>query len=230
MSSPLARFVSKLAAFAAVLVLGSAPASAFENGQFQAGLYTAPRELFTVRSPLGPNPWVIDSFDHSAGAVTFVDEQGGLFGVICTPNFDVLAGAAKNDAETDIAILRNWLHDATFPLFFERQLPGAAILQEGAATFDGRPAWIGVMQLPHGSSMFRNDPETGLPVRLDSYRGLVVFSRGDHTYLIMTEVDPQLAWNSFLPKLSEFYRGITFRSPDAPLVLQTFADIQDAGN
>jgi hypothetical protein len=45
----------------------------------------------------------------------------------------------------------------------------------------------------------------------------------------MTEVDPQ-SWNSFLPKLSEFYRGITFRSPDAPLVLQTFADVQDAGN
>jgi hypothetical protein len=86
------------------------------------------------------------------------------------------------------------------------------------------------MQLPHGSALFRNDPETGLPVRQDSYRGLVVFSRGDHTYLIMTEVDPQLAWNSFLPKLSEFYRGISFRSPDAPLVLQTFADVQDAGN
>ena len=230
MSFPLARYVSKLAAFAAVLMLGSAPASAFENGQFQAGLYTAPRELFTVRSPLGPNPWVIDSFDHSAGAVTFVDEQGGLFGVICTPNFDVLAGAQKNDAETDIAILRNWLHDATFPLFFERQLPGAAIEQEGAATFEGRPAWIAVMHLPHGSALFRNDPETGLPVRQDSYRGLVVFTRDDHTYLIMTEVAPGQEWNSFLPKLSEFYRGFSFRSPDAPLVLQTFADIQDAGN
>ena len=156
----------------------------------QAGLYTAPRELFTVRSPLGPSPWVIDSFDHSAGAVTFVDEPGGLYGVICTPNFDVLAGAENNDAETDIAILRNWLHDATFPLFFERQLPGAAIEQEGAATFEGRPAWIAVMRLPHGSALFRNDPETGLPVRQDSYRGLVVFTRDDHTYLIMTEVAP----------------------------------------
>jgi len=134
------------------------------------------------------------------------------------------------DDLTDLAILRNWLHDATFPLFFERQLPGAEILQEGAASFEGRPAWIGVMRLPHGSALFRNDPETGLPVRQDSYRGLVVFSRDDHTYLIMTEVAPELPWNSFLPKLSEFYRGISFRSPDAPLVLQTFADVQDAGN
>jgi hypothetical protein len=86
------------------------------------------------------------------------------------------------------------------------------------------------MQLPHGSALFRNDPATGLPVRQDSFRGLVVFSRDDHTYLIMTEVAPGQAWNSFLPTLSEFYRGITFRSPDAPIVLQTFADLQDAGN
>jgi hypothetical protein len=227
MNYPLARIVSRLAGIAVALTFAAAPASAIEKGEFQAGLYTAPGQLFTVRSPLGPNPYVIDSFDRSAGAVTFVNETGGLYGVICTPNFDVLAGA-KNDAETDLAILRNWLHDATFPLFFERQLPGAAIEQEGAATFEGRPAWVGVMRLPHGSSMFRNDPETGLPVRLDSYRGLVVFSRDDHTYLIMTEVENDLEWNSFLPKLSEFYRGITFR--DALFGLQTFADLQDAGD
>jgi len=218
------------AGLALAFALGVLPALALEQGEFQAGLYTAPDELFTVRSPLGPSPIVIASFDHSAGAVTFVNEEGGLFGVICTPNFDVLAGVKGNDAETDLAILRNWLHDATFPLFFERQLPGAAILQEGAATFEGRPAWIAVMQLPHGSALFRNDPATGLPVRQDSFRGLVVFSRDDHTYLIMTEVAPGQAWNSFLPTLSEFYRGITFRSPDAPIVLQTFADLQDAGN
>jgi hypothetical protein len=217
-------------ALALALALSVLPALAFEQGEFQAGLYTAPGELFTVRSPLGPSPVVIDSFDHSAGAVTFLDEAGGLFGVVCTPNFDVLAGVKSNDAETDLAILRNWLHDATFPLFFERQLPGAALLQEGAATFEGRPAWIAVMQLPHGSALFRNDPQTGLPVRQDSFRGLVVFSRDDHTYLIMTEVDPTLEWNSFLPKLSQFYRDISFRNPDAPLVLQTFADVQDAGN
>ncbi len=228
MSCSLARLTVWLAALGAAFVLAAHPADALEKGEFQAGLYTAPGLLFTVKSPFGPRPLVFDSFDRSAGAVTFVDGGGGLYGVICTPNFDVLAGA-DNDFETDAAILRNWLHDATFPLFFERQLPGAAIRDEGPASFEGKPAWIAVMHLPHGSAKFQSDPQTGLPVRQDSYRGLVVFSRGDHTYLIMTEADPSRPWNSFLPKLSEFYRGITFRRPDAPPVHETFASLDDAG-
>jgi hypothetical protein len=206
------RLVAGLAATAAASWLAAVPASALEKGEFQAGLYTAPGQMFTVRSPLGPDAIVIDSFDRNAGAVTFLDLQGDLFGVICTPSFDVLAGA-DNDAETDLAILRNWLHDATFPLFFERQLPGAAILQEAPGTFEGGPAWIAVMQLPHGSARFRSDPATGLPMREDSYRGLVVFSRGEHTYLIMTEIEPGAPWNNFLPALSKFYYGMAFATP-----------------
>jgi len=190
--------------------LAAASAGALEQGVFAEGLYTAPGQLFTVRSPLGPDPWVIDSFDRAAGAVTFVNEAGSLYGVICTPSFDVLAGA-RNDPETDLAILRNWLHDATFPLFFERQLPGASIVTEGPGTFDGRPAWIAVMRLPHGSARLANDPETGLPVRQDSYRGAVVLTREGHTYLLMTEMaDGGDDWNSFLPQLSQFYRGMHF--------------------
>ena len=207
------------------------PALALEQGEFQAGLYIGSRpELFTVRSPLGPNPIVIDSFDHSAGAVTFVDEAGGLYGVICTPNFDVLAGAQQTTPRRTSRSCATGCTTRPFRSSSSASSRAPRSCRKGAATFEGRPAWIGVMQLPHGSSRFRNDPETGLPVRQDSYRGLVVFTRDDHTYLIMTEVAPELAWNSFLPKLSEFYRGITFRSPDAPLVLQTFADVQDAGN
>ena len=179
------------------------------RGEYTAGLYTAPDALFKVKSPLGPDTLFFDSFDRSTGAVTFLDNTGKLFGVICTPSYDVLAGA-KNDFETDAAILRNWLHDATFPLFFKRQLPGAVILNEGPAKFAGKPAWIAMMHLPKGSSMIKNDPATGKPTRQDSWRGLVVFSRGEHTYLIMTEAVPDLDWNTFLPKLSDFYHGITF--------------------
>ena len=229
MPCSIARLTVWLTALGAALALAAPPAAALESGEFQAGLYTAPGQLFTVKSPLGPNALVVDSFDRSAGAVTFLDESGGLYGVICTPNFDVLSGA-HNDFETDVAILRNWLHDATFPLFFARQLPGASILQEEPGAFEGGPAWIAVMRLPHGSSLIRNDPETGYPTRQDSIRGIVVFSRGEHTYLIMMETPQQKPWNSFVSKLSEFYRGISFRSPDAPLVLQTFADLKDAGN
>jgi hypothetical protein len=196
--------ITAVAAAAAAL-----PAAALERGRFTAGVYTAPGQLFTVKSPLGPGTLVIDSFDRSAGAVTFLDESGHLFGVVCTPSFDVLAGA-DNDLETDLAILRNWFRDATFPLFFERQLPGAAIVQEGPGTFEGGPAWIGVLHLPHGSAMVRADPDTGKPTRLDSWRGLVVFTRGEITYLLMTETRPQAEWDSFLPQLARFYAGIEF--------------------
>ena len=86
-------------------------------------------------------------------------------------------------------------------------------LNEGPGTFEGRPAWFGVMHLPEGSAQFARDADTGLPVRADSYRGLVVFSRGDLTFLIMTEVDPGPEWNAFLPTLASFYRGMAFTAP-----------------
>jgi hypothetical protein len=193
----------------AVAVFATPHASALERGRFTAGVYTAPGQLFTVKSPLGPAPHVIDSFDRSAGAVTFLDETGALFGVICTPSFDVLAGA-DNDTETDLAILRNWFRDATFPLFFARQLPGAAVLEQGPATFEGSPAWVAVIHLPHGSAMSRTNPKTGQAERMDSYRGLVVFSRGGNTFLLMTETPPNSEWSTFLPHLTGFYRGMEF--------------------
>ena len=218
------RLITAAAALACTLAAG--PIFAIEQGAFEAGLYTAPGQLFTVKSPLGPSPILVDSFDEQTGAVTFLDDTGELYGLICTPNYDVLAGA-DNDFETDAAILRNWFRDATFPLFFARQLPGATIIHEEPGTFDGAPAWFAVMHLPRGSAMFRNDAETGLPTRLDSIRGVVVFSRGGQTYLIMTETAPEPEWKAFLPKLADFYRGIAFSNPDGLMVLDTFADLSD---
>jgi hypothetical protein len=193
-------------------LLAAAPAIAIDRGEFAAGRYTAPGELFTVHSPLGTNSVVIDSFDRATGAVTFVDEQGALFGIVCTPSYDVLAGA-DNDAETDQAILRNWFRDATFPLFFASQLPGSAILQEEPGSLGGQPAWFGLIHLPQGSARFTRDAATGLPVRADSYRGVVVFSRGDLTFLIMAEVEPGHDLDAFVPTLAAFYGGIEFTAP-----------------
>jgi hypothetical protein len=211
MSRSLALSSARAAAALAGLLVACA-AAALDRGEFQDGLYTAPGELFTVQSPLGPSPIVIDSFDRAAGAVTFVDEAGALFGVICTPSYDVLA-SARNDAETDLAILRNWFRDATFPLFFASQMPGAAILFETPVDFEGQPAWFGVVHLPQGSARLTRDSATGLPTRADSYRGLVVFSRGDLTFLLMTESETVTEWQALLPPLADFYRGMAFTAP-----------------
>jgi hypothetical protein len=192
-----------------VLLLAATPSIASKQGHFSEGLYVAPGALFTAKSPLGPGAQFFDSFDRSTGAVTFLADNGDLYGVVCTPNLDVLAGA-DNDFETDAAILRNWLHDATFPLFFKGQLPGAEIVSEEPGRLEGRAAWLGIIRLPEGSARVKIDPETGQAVREDSYRGLVVFSRGDHTYLIMKEVAPEMELPAVLPELGDFYAGMTF--------------------
>ena len=226
----LTRLMAGCAALSAMAGFALAPASAhaFEQGEFLAGLYTAPDQLFTVKSPLGPESYLVDGFERSAGAVTFLDDSGELFGVICTPSYDVLAGA-DNDFETDAAILRNWFHAATFPRFFERQIPGAWIVREEPVLFEGKPAWIAVIYLPHGSSKIKNDPETGQPTREDSWRGLVVFSRGEHTYLIMTETAPEPVGHPYLAKLSGFYRGITFKAIDPAAPEKSQPETQNAG-
>lgn len=223
---------------ALVAALAGFPACAFERGSFQEGLYVAPGQLFSVKSPLGPQAYLIDTFDRTTGTVTFLDETGQLFGVVCTPNLDILAGA-DNDFETDAAILRNWLREATFPLFFARMVPGSAILREEAAEFEGRPAWVALIHLPRGSPMTRDDPETGTPTREDSWRGVVVFSRGGLTYLLMTETSRDAAgamrqfdaeapgWNDFMASLSAFYQGMTFEPVDIPE--NSAAEAQRAG-
>lgn len=227
----LIRWMASLAALTAVFVLALAPqpAEAFEQGDYHAGLYTAPGHLFTVKSPLGPESYLVDGFERSAGAVTFLDDSGKLFGVICTPSYDVLAGA-DNDFETDAAILRNWFRQATFPHFFEKQIPGAWIVREAPGEFEGKPAWIAVLYLPRGSAMIRKDPLTGDPARGDSWRGVVVFSRGEHTYLIMTETPPEPVGNAYLAKLSSFYRGISFAETAPPRPKVRIYGVQNAGN
>ncbi len=224
----LTRLMACLAAPAAAccLALAPAPASPYEQGQLLAGLYTAPGEFFTVKSPLGMSPILIDGFEATTGAVTFLSEEGEFYGVVCTPNLDVLAGA-DNHFETDAAILRNWLRDVMVPNFFERMLPGTSILREEPVLFEGGAAWVAVIHMPKGSATFRNDPEVG-PIREDSWRGVVALIRGGQTYLLMTEVahafegvdtafDPSSpGWNDFLPQLAEFYRGMTFRELPGP--------------
>ncbi len=206
-----------------LLALLAAPASAaLVHGDFTDGLYTAPERLFTVRSPLGHNPTLVDWFDRRAGAVTFVDEGGRLFGLVCTPNLDVLAGA-DIDVEAATAILRNWFRETTFPAIFENQLPGSTILREEPGEFEGQPAWIAVLHLPGAAASTRLNPATGQVLRNDSWRGVVIISRDGHTYLLMTEAVETLpapffdhdapGWDGFLPRLAQFYRGMTFRSP-----------------
>lgn len=200
--------------------------AALVRGDFTGGLYTAPGQLFTVKSPLGPGPRLVDGFDRTVGSVTFMDNSGQLFGVVCTPDLDVLAGV-KIDTETSQAILRNWFRETAFPAFFAGTVPGSTILRDEPGEFEGQPAWIAVMHLPHGAPSAHVDQATGRVIRGDSWRGVVIFSRGGQTYLLMTEAmaassgpDEQgfdaaaPGWDDFLPRLAQFYDGMTFQASE----------------
>lgn len=197
--------------------------AALERGSFSNGLYTAPGQLFTIRSPLGENLRLVDGFERSVGTVTFMDHAGELYGVVCTPNLDILAGVDIH-IEISQAILRNWFHDAAFRRFFASTVPDAQILREAPGEFEGQPAWIAVLHLPGAAPSAHIDAATGEVVRGDSWRGVVVISRGGLTFLLMTEaLDPHQPeadasapdWDRFLPKLVMFYGGMSFQSAEA---------------
>jgi len=210
----------RIGGFITAALLALPAHAALNRGSFSDGLYTAPGQLFTVRSPLGPNSRLVDGFDRSVGTVTFMDHEGELFGLVCTPNLDILADA-DIDTEVSQAILRNWFHDAAFRRFFASTVPDAQILREAPGEFEGQPAWIAMLHLPGNAPSAHVDAATGEVVRGDSWRGVVVISRDGHTYLLMTEASTPGAtdfdlspdgWNRFLPKLAEFYGGMTFQS------------------
>lgn len=212
----------RIGGFIAAALLAWPAHAALVRGSFSDGLYTAPGQLFTVRSPLGPNPRLVDGFDRGAGAVTFMDDIGELYGVVCTPNLDILADA-DIDTEVSQAILRNWLRDAVFPRYFASGMPDAKIVREAPGEFEDQPAWIAVLHLPGAAPSAHIDAASGEVVRGDSWRGVVVISRGGHTYLLMTEAitpgetdfDPSPhGWDRFLPKLAQFYGGMTFQSSE----------------
>ena len=220
------RFGGTVGAAALLLAFGAMPVqAALVRGNFSGGLYTAPGQLFTVRSPLGSSPRLVDGFDRSVGSVTFMDHEGELFGVVCTPDLDILAGA-DNDLETSQAILRNWFREAAFRSFFAGTVPDAEVLREEPGEFEGQPAWIAVLHLPGVAPSARYDEATGRMTRGDSWRGIVVISRGGHTYLLMTEAlmmtgEGEAAfdasapgWNGFVAKLAQFYGGMTFQSSE----------------
>ena len=204
--------------------------------------------MFTIESPLGSRPRLVDGFQGTVGSVTFIDDTGQLFGVVCTPNLDMLAGV-KIDTEISQAILRNWFRDSVFPTYFAGTIPGSTILRDEPGEFEGQPAWIAVMHLPHGAPSAQVDPATGQVTRGDSWRGAVIFSRGGQTYLLMTEAMAASSgqgngvfdasapgWDDFLPRLARFYDGMTFQSSEpeeekGPRVAQRpSSDVQSRGS
>ncbi len=210
----------------------SAPASAERlQGKFRKGVYTAPTGLFTVQSPLGARPVVDDGYGGipGLGMVSFSNDRAEMYNVMYGPFADSPEVESGYPVTTGTD-LETWFRDVMFPPAFEGLLPGSTILRSEAGEFEGQPAWIAIVHMPRGhvitSRTFAQAWLAEPGRRMDSWCGIVVIRHQDHGYILMKELNDQLAgiekfkldpeatdWNAFVPRLAEFYRGVQFLKP-----------------
>ena len=205
------RLITATAALACALAAG--PLHAIEQGAFEAGLYTAPGAAVHRQVAARAEPDPDRQLRRADGRRHLPRRHRRALRPHLHAELRRARGCGQRlrDGRGDPAQL---VSRRDVPALLRAAASRCTVIHEEPGTFDGAPAWFAVMHLPRGSAMFRNDAETGLPTRLDSIRGVVVFSRGRQTYLIMTETAPELEWNAFMPKLADFYRGISFSNPD----------------
>lgn len=219
--------ISGIFSLVVLAVLAGGPSAAEKHiGKLKKGVYSPPAGAFTLRVPKGEGWRISDGFDASsrAGAVSLSDEFNRLHGILYAPIPDSLRPFPEEET-LRVDALRTWFHDFAIPHWFVRVIPETTVLREEATTFDGMPAWLAVLDLPGGAAVGKLDLDTGTVQPLDSKRGMAVFARGDHAYVIMCEIESMSRWamerkpydpghwNAFLEELTEFYRTIRFRTP-----------------
>ena len=193
-------------------------------GRYRDGVYTAPGKLFRITSPFPDEPTVSDGREpenNNAGAVSFIDDAGRLMGVLYMENMEYKDGDGTiTDATKQLG---DWFRDTGFPRFFQVSIPDGKILRDEPGKIAGNPAWIAVAYLPNASPLGVAVPKSDEVKRNDSWRGMAVVARGDHFYLLQTELrveklaapgwsyDADSAdWNTFVPELEALYQRIEF--------------------
>ena len=216
-----------------LLALASAVAhTASLKGKIKKGVYNSPAGNFTVPLPRGLGMHVSDGYlkekDGYTGAVSFHDDFGGLVGIHYMSFVpDVTAALAKPGALEPG--LKSWLETVAMPTWFVNAAPDSHLTHEAFGTFDGAGAMFAQVEIPGGSHLVTIDPG-GKSKKLDSTRGLVVFNRGRHIYMLTTELrglsdvlksdddkKPETAgeaddkWMRYVDGLKGFYQSITFQ-------------------
>ena len=221
-----------IAMCAVIFALGSTVAHAASlKGKVKKGVYNSPAGNFTVPLPRGLGTHVSDGYlkdkDGHMGAVSFHDDFGGLIGIhyMSFPP-DVTAALAKPGALEPG--LKGWLETVAMQTWFVNAAPDSHLTHQAFGTFEGAGAIFAQVEIPGGSHLVTIDPG-GKTKKLDSTRGLVVFTRGHYIYMLTTELrglsdvlksdddkkaetapDVDDKWLGFVDGLKGFYQSITF--------------------
>lgn len=195
-------------------------------GRYKDGTYTAPGKLFRMTSPFPDEPIVSDGREpenNNAGAVSFIDEAGRMFGVLYMEKKGLVV---SEEGANETKVLADWFRDVGFPRFFKVSVPDAKVLRDEAGRIGGSPAWIAVAHVPNASPLGVQVKDSYEVMRNDSWRGMAVVARGKRYYLLQTELrveklapenwryDENAAnWNAFVPELEALYNRIEFLKP-----------------
>jgi hypothetical protein len=195
-------------------------------GRYNDGVYLAPSKLFRMSAPFPDDPIVSDGREpanNNAGAVSFIDSAGRMLGVLYMED---KAASKAAEGSNDTKHLADWFRDTGFPRFFQANVPDSKVLRDEAGQINGQPAWIAVAHVPNGSPLGLSVKGSYDVKRNDSWRGMAVVARGQHYYLLQTELrieklasedwsyDQDAAnWNVFVPELEALYDRIEFLKP-----------------
>ena len=170
----------------AILVLISliVTGCATTKGKVSSGRYESPMGNFSIPLPKWPGLKVQDQSDDYGGRVSMHGDFGGLWAITylrLPANADI---SLKDQSEKDAAY-RGFVTDLQMQNLFQRASPQARIVHEEYLYKGDDRAYFSVVNIPEGAALVDMQKNK----RLDSVRGLLVFSKGGFMYMLESEMN-----------------------------------------
>jgi hypothetical protein len=147
------------------------------------GRYESPLQNFSISLPNWPGLKVEDKSDSMTGwRVSFTSDFGDLWAITYLKVPADLKPRLHDPAQRDIAY-SGFLKNYVMPDIILPASPRATIVHEEFLNEDNNRTYFAVINIPEASAMMRGNK------RLDSVRGLIVFSKNDFMYMLEDEMN-----------------------------------------
>ena len=158
------------------------------KGKISNGNYDSPMGNFSLSLPNFAGLKVQDEKDEYGGRVSMHGSFGGQQAVTYLRLPESVNFLHQDSAEKDAAY-RSFVTDVMMPELFVRASPQAKIIHEEYLYKDDKRAYFAVVNIPEGSVLvdMKNNK------RLDSVRGLLVFSKNGFMYMLESEMNSILS-------------------------------------